>query len=273
MQVGLRGAWALILWLGSFAPGTVLASPKAATVPQQTPSRGVSESPAPCSAGAMRLAAAKQIAPALTGCRYDAVAGSVAQFFLTLPVARKTDDRAALGTVVAQSPEAGQPLKPGGRLVLNVSTGHPPKVEEDAPASPAAEPPSSSSISASSVSSPVPEPVSEPVPERPATPTAEPLPQPETPVAPEQADLPASEPSLPPAHAETTDVWPDVPWPWIAGAVALIALLAVAAGALFRRGGSRGGGLIAPAVSLRLVPGEARLKTRGALVSGRKGRS
>ncbi|UDF03114.1 PASTA domain-containing protein [Asticcacaulis sp. AND118] len=269
--MGLRGAAALIVGLGVFAPVMVLASPKAAAV-AQTPSRTPNESPGPCSAGAIRLAAAKQSAPALTGCRYEAVAGPVAQFFLTLPVARKTDDQASPGTIVAQNPEAGQPLKPGGRLVLNVSTGRPPKAGEETPANPASEPASSLSESGSPVSSSS----AEPVPGRPTVPTAEPAPQPEMPVASESSETPSTgvpsitpEPSLPPIPAEA----PEVPWLWIAGAVALIVLLAAAVGALFKRGGSRGGGLIAPAVSLRLVPGEARLKTRSALVSGRKGRS
>gem|GEM_PF-1171012 len=269
IQVGLRRAsdliLGLLLWPGVLASGAVLASPKAAV----TPARASVESPEACSAGAIRMAAANQTAPAVTGCRYDAVAGPVAQFFLALPVAHKLDDPAALGTIIAQSPQAGQPLKPGGRLVLSVSTERTPKAEEATSSSVSS---ASSSSAGSSSTAPVPgrppelksEPVTPPQPDVPA--------EPEPPPAPAQASAIASSSSSQGQVAEIPGrKLPDAPWPWIAGFAALIVLIAVAAGTALRRGRSHISGLIAPAVSLRLTPGEARLKARGPLVKGRKG--
>ncbi|MFT3996520.1 MAG: PASTA domain-containing protein [Asticcacaulis sp.] len=270
--MGLPRASVLILCMGMIVSGAALASPKAAVAPVRAPV----ESPEACSAGAIRTAAAKQTAPAVTGCRYDVVAGPVARFFLALPVARKVDDPAALGTIIAQSPEAGRPLKPGGRLVLSVSTGRAPKAEEAASSgvSSVSSSSASSSSGASSSTAPVPGRPPEPKPE-PVTPPQPNVPAEPEPPAPAQASAVAFSPEAKGTERPGRPL-SDAPWPWIAGFAVLIVLIVAAASAGLRwgglrRSGSRGSGLIAPAVTVRLTPGEARLKTRGSLVKGRKG--
>lgn len=267
MQVGFRQALGLILCMGALMDGSALASPR--TTVAQVPA----DKTDPCSPLAIRRAAAQQTAPSLTGCRYEAVATPLARFFMTLPVARKTEDEAPIGTIIGQNPQAGQPLKIGGRLVLSVSTGRAPKVEDGTPVGSTAE----TSVSAGSASSQsVPERSDTPIPqsEPGATPSSEAsevppaaLPADKTPPAPIENAAPTQE------MAPLGDMPTHIPWLWIAAVVALVLVagLAVASARKPRRIRGRGG--LAPNVSLRLTPGAARLRVRGSLVSGRKGRS
>ncbi|MFT4076689.1 MAG: hypothetical protein QM647_14290 [Asticcacaulis sp.] len=76
-----------------------------------------------CGAGAIRAAAAKQVAPNLVGCRYDAVAVPLAQYFSIFPSLTKTAGEKASSTILQQAPAAGEPLGAGGQLALQVSVG------------------------------------------------------------------------------------------------------------------------------------------------------
>ncbi|MDC7695808.1 PASTA domain-containing protein [Asticcacaulis sp. DXS10W] len=267
MQVGFRQALGLILCMGALMDGSALASPR--TTVAQVPA----DKTDPCSPPAIRRAAAQQTAPALTGCRYEAVAAPVTRFFMTLPVARKTEDEAPMGTIIGQNPQAGQPLKPGGRLVLSVSTGRAPKMEDGTSVGSAGE----TSNSAGSVST-------QSVPERPDTP----IPQAEPPATPSSQASEVPPPALPadktpPAPIENAarpqettplrDMPTHIPWLWIAAVVALVLFAGLAGASARKPRRIRGRGGLAPNVSLRLTPGAARLKVRGSLVSGRKGRS
>jgi len=120
-----------------------------------------------CGAGAIRAAAAKQVAPRLVGCRYDDVAVPLAQYFAIYPSLTKTPGDDASSTILQQTPAAGEPLAAGGQLALQVSVG--PARSPQAAETPAA-PPSTDTPST----------------EAPMTET----PVIETPVADAQADLP-----------------------------------------------------------------------------------
>lgn len=265
MQVGFRQALGLILCMGALMDGSALASPR------MTVAQVPADKTDPCSPPAIRRAAAQQTAPALTGCRYEAVAEPLARFFMTLPVARKTEDQAAIGTIIGQNPQAGQPLKPGGRLVLRISTGRVPKVEAGTPVGSTGE----TSVSAGSVSShSVPERSDTPIPQ--AEPVATPSSQAsEVPPAALHADKMPPAPIENAAPPQETAPLGDrhIPWLWIAAAVALVlvAVLAVASARKLRQ--IRGSGGVPTHVSLRLTPGAVRLRVRGSLVSGRKGHS
>ena len=76
-----------------------------------------------CGAGAIRAAAAKQVAPRLVGCRYDDVAVPLAQYFAIYPSLTKTPGDDASSTILQQTPAAGEPLTAGGQLALQVSVG------------------------------------------------------------------------------------------------------------------------------------------------------
>ncbi|MGN6207942.1 hypothetical protein [Asticcacaulis sp.] len=76
-----------------------------------------------CGAGAIRAAAAKQVAPRLVGCRYDDVAVPLAQYFAIFPALTKTPGDDASSTILQQTPAAGEPLTAGGQLALQVSVG------------------------------------------------------------------------------------------------------------------------------------------------------
>ena len=120
-----------------------------------------------CGAGAIRAAAAKQVAPRLVGCRYDDVAVPLAQYFAIYPSLTKTPGDDASSTILQQTPAAGELLAAGGQLALQVSVG--PARSPQAAETPAA-PPSTDTPST----------------EAPMTET----PVIETPVADAQADLP-----------------------------------------------------------------------------------
>ena len=76
-----------------------------------------------CGAGAIRAAAAKQVAPRLVGCRYDDVAVPLAQYFAIYPSLTKTPGDDVSSTILQQTPAAGDPLTAGGQLALQVSVG------------------------------------------------------------------------------------------------------------------------------------------------------
>lgn len=76
-----------------------------------------------CGAGAIRAAAAKQVAPRLVGCSYDDVAVPLAQYFAIYPSLTKTPGDDASSTILQQTPAAGEPLTAGGQLALQVSVG------------------------------------------------------------------------------------------------------------------------------------------------------
>jgi hypothetical protein len=76
-----------------------------------------------CGAGAIRAAAAKQVAPRLVGCRYDDVAVPLAQYFSIYPSLTKTPGDDVSSTILQQTPSAGDPLTAGGQLALQVSVG------------------------------------------------------------------------------------------------------------------------------------------------------
>lgn len=76
-----------------------------------------------CGAGAIREAAAKQVAPNLIGCRYDAVAVPLAQYFSIFPSLTKTPGEKTSSAILQQVPAAGESLAVGGQLALQVSVG------------------------------------------------------------------------------------------------------------------------------------------------------
>jgi hypothetical protein len=124
-----------------------------------------------CSARWIAAAAEKQIAPNLVGCNIKDVTAPLLRAKI-VPAPRETDNTASVGTILTQRPAAGEPLKPFGRLTLQVSTGKAPAPAQETPApatsaapeQPPERPPVSSAAptepaaASSSAASPAPEP-------------------------------------------------------------------------------------------------------------------
>ncbi|MGN6365442.1 hypothetical protein [Asticcacaulis taihuensis] len=246
-----------------------------------------------CGAGAIRAAAAKQVAPRLVGCRYDDVAVPLAQYFAIYPSLTKTPGDDASSTILQQAPAAGEPLAVGGQLALQVSVGpaRSPQAAETSAAPPSTDTPSTEA------------PMTEtPVIETPVAEAQASLPPPvqKTPVedaAPAaSAKAPTSEPKAAEAHRNTRSkfAWPklsmpklDVPkfhlpnitlpklafpayllrpglaWAWIGTALVGVLLFFVWRG---RRPRSEITYDRVPQVSARLVFGPSRLSASGPLV-------
>ncbi len=132
IAVTLRTWRLILLLLTAFAPAVLSAMPAKApkfvpqiivkpvpgvVTPQAPPPAAKGPPPAPCSAMAIRTAAAQHVAPALKGCTLAVIQPYLNDFFKPAPAVVDTPDPAAVGIVVDQRPEAAVAVGDDGLVV------------------------------------------------------------------------------------------------------------------------------------------------------------
>lgn len=239
---------------------------QSSAAPTDTPARGRVD---PCSAAWIEAAAKQRVAPNVVGCNIKDVTLPLVRVGV-LPSPSKHDGKEPAGQIVAQTPEAGAPLKRGGTLAMQVSTGRVPQPAQEAPA------PATSAAPETPAETP-PEKPPETVPASAAP--AEPKPD----TAPAPMSEAASETAQP--AAPNTDSKPKIPE--LATPTGLVAfrgvkiLLLIGLGILaalgvvaLAKGGGKSGRKSArglPHVTCEAEFGPGRLVRRGPLVLGEKG--
>lgn len=144
------------------APSRVAAASQSSAATTEKPSRDRID---PCSAAWIEAAVKEQTAPNVVGCNIKDVTLPLVRVGV-LPSPSKHDGKERVGEIVAQKPAAGEPLKRGGTLSMQVSTGKVPQPAQETPV------PATSAAPEIPVSSAAPvEP--EPMPESAAEPSSE----------------------------------------------------------------------------------------------------
>ncbi len=221
----------------------------------------------PCSAAWIQAAARAQVAPNLIGCTIQDVAVPLARVGI-LPSPSEHDGPEPAGTIIAQKPVAGEPLKRGGTLSLQFSTGKVPQPAQETPAPATSAEPETSPASAAPVEpEPVPESAAAPSSETAQSATAESV----------QSDVETAWPTEPPPKQPS--VWEAIlsflttyPLAILIGlGVAITAIVLSLSGGKGGRKTSRKSSRGLPQVTCEAEFGPGRLVVRGPLVLGEKG--
>ncbi len=242
------------------APAKV--APLTRSVATQTPAAAQTRTDtARCSISQVEAAVERHAAPDVVGCNIKDVTAPLLRTGI-IPAPSDSNSTQALGTILAQKPAAGEALKRGARLALQVSNGKAPAQETpartEAPATSAGPEKPAETPPVSSVAPP---------PESAVAPSSE--------AAPVQPPVPATPPLLTDGSVEMKVVPVEIHRLTIPGNIVWVLMAVCVLAAILAIGRMTGRGKPSktlPRVTCKAEFGPGRLVRRGALVLGEKGR-